>query len=347
MQEHPVPQNVTGYEFHLIGQMTLKQFMEIAAGCGLAFLVNITNLPGFVKLPAMGILALGGFALAFLPLEGRSLDRWFFAFVHSIYQPTMFFWKKTNPVPGVFEYIQPKLAFDTESVVNTSELRSNRIDEFLQTIPAGSTSGTIYDGTDEDPEVSRVLSLFSDKPTVPSNKPHILSQTPEPHVSPVTPTPSVTISTPAAAPVQIKEPSTPIAVTPQPAVVTPTPVEPLQAQEVISSKSTYTSTATEQVTQNKNLPFPTKPTKVNTLVGMVINKDEKIVDGAIVEIIRHADGSAVRAVKTNALGQFSIITPLEDGSYDVSVEKDGFVFDKYALVLNNQVVDPILIRASA
>ena len=32
MREHPIPQDITGYKFHIIGSMTLKQFLEIAIG---------------------------------------------------------------------------------------------------------------------------------------------------------------------------------------------------------------------------------------------------------------------------------------------------------------------------
>ncbi len=81
MQEHPVPQNVTGYEFHLIGQMTLKQFMEVAAGVVVAVLVYWTNLPVVFKYPLMAFVGLLGVALAFIPLVGRPVDRLFFAFI--------------------------------------------------------------------------------------------------------------------------------------------------------------------------------------------------------------------------------------------------------------------------
>ena len=39
MQQHPVPQNVTQYQFRLVGDMTLKQFLELAGGMLLAYLI--------------------------------------------------------------------------------------------------------------------------------------------------------------------------------------------------------------------------------------------------------------------------------------------------------------------
>ena len=39
MKQHPIPQDITGYKFHLIGAMTLKQFAEVAVGAIIAFIV--------------------------------------------------------------------------------------------------------------------------------------------------------------------------------------------------------------------------------------------------------------------------------------------------------------------
>jgi len=39
MDNHPIPQDITGFEFKLIGNMTLKQFAYVAGGAiiGLVF----------------------------------------------------------------------------------------------------------------------------------------------------------------------------------------------------------------------------------------------------------------------------------------------------------------------
>jgi hypothetical protein len=81
------------------------------------------------------------------------------------------------------------------------------------------------------------------------------------------------------------------------------------------------------------------------IVGMTFSQDKKIIDNAIVEIVRTSDQTPVRALKTNLLGQFAIITPLESGEYEIEVQKDGYNFDKTLLVLNNEVVQPLLIQA--
>jgi hypothetical protein len=38
MKEHPIPQDITNYRFHIVGSMTLKQFGECAAGVIIALI---------------------------------------------------------------------------------------------------------------------------------------------------------------------------------------------------------------------------------------------------------------------------------------------------------------------
>ena len=45
MREHQVPQDITGYNFHIIGEMTIKQFAEVAVGVVIAVIIYTTNLP--------------------------------------------------------------------------------------------------------------------------------------------------------------------------------------------------------------------------------------------------------------------------------------------------------------
>ena len=143
----------------------------------------------------------------------------------------------------------------------------------------------------------------------------------------------------------IIKPATPIVVEkheePAPAVV----VMDAKTREVVSGVKKQTDENLARTVTSNSLPFPKPPTKPNMLVGMTFSQDNKIIDNAIVEIIRTSDGTPMRALKTNLLGQFAIITPLESGEYEINVEKNGYHFDKTLLVLNNEVVQPLLIQA--
>ncbi len=89
-QSHPVPQNVTNFEFHLVGDMTLKQFGYLAAGLGFAFLTftTLATKQPIIAWPVIIISALLGVAFAFLPIQERPLDHWVKAFFHAIFRPT-------------------------------------------------------------------------------------------------------------------------------------------------------------------------------------------------------------------------------------------------------------------
>jgi hypothetical protein len=281
----------------------------------------------------MFLVGVGGFALAFVPYEGRSLDVWFFAFIRSIYQPTLFFWKKTNPVPEAFTYIQPRF-LDLTPTVNYSGIRTQRAKDFLATIPKD-TSRT-QDIPDED--TSAILALFSE-PAVAMPK----TTTVKPSAPP--PTNVIPIFQQNTKEVVVKPQPTPITITPQ-AFPENKPTQVFTTQEVTSIARSAPTPLHAVETSNK-LPFPKPPFKPNMIVGMTFSGDQnpKIIDGAIVEITNMADGTPVRALRTNALGQFAIVTPLNNGQYEISVEKAGYTFDKTSLVLNNQVVQPLLIQA--
>lgn len=92
MEQHPVPQNVTTFQFRLIGDMTLKQFGYLIAGAILAFIAYKLPLPFVITWPLTGAFAFLGVGFAFIPIEERPMDVWVFSFFKSIYSPTQYIW---------------------------------------------------------------------------------------------------------------------------------------------------------------------------------------------------------------------------------------------------------------
>ncbi|MCL4338384.1 PrgI family protein [Patescibacteria group bacterium] len=102
MEQHPVPRNISGFQFHLIGDMTLRQFGYLAVGIGGAyFIFKLAPFPSIISFPLAGIVGLAGFAFAFLPIQERPLDKWLVAFIKSVTSPTQYLWIKNNPPPDV------------------------------------------------------------------------------------------------------------------------------------------------------------------------------------------------------------------------------------------------------
>ena len=98
MEQHPVPQNITSFQFRLIGDMTIKQFGYLAGGIILAFISYKLPLPFFFTWPVAAVFALLGFGFAFVPVEERPMDIWVFSFLKNVYNPTVFHWEHTEPI---------------------------------------------------------------------------------------------------------------------------------------------------------------------------------------------------------------------------------------------------------
>ncbi len=161
MREHPIPQDVTGYKFHLVGSMTLKQFAELVVGVLLALAVYKTNLPVFFKWPLLLSCVGVGFLVAFVPFEERPLDHWIVAFIQALYKPTKFFWKRESSVPDAFNYHPPKKRQQEEFHADLSPVRHKKIKEFIQSIDNTSQS---YDQWEQknNQRVAGILSSFDE-----------------------------------------------------------------------------------------------------------------------------------------------------------------------------------------
>ncbi len=102
MEQHPVPQNVTTFQFRLIGDMTLKQFGYLCAGAILAFISYKLPLPFIITWPLTLVFIFLGVGFAFIPVEERPMDVWVFSFFKSIYSPTQYLWtREQHPEPGL------------------------------------------------------------------------------------------------------------------------------------------------------------------------------------------------------------------------------------------------------
>lgn len=93
-----------------------------------------------------------------------------------------------------------------------------------------------------------------------------------------------------------------------------------------------------------SIPMPDIPEIPNIVVGMVTDAAGKIAEGTILEIL-DAEGNPVRVLKTNALGQFRISTPLANGQYLIIPEKKGLNFDRVSIDLLGKIVQPIKIQS--
>lgn len=160
MREHALPQDVTGYRFHIIGNMTLKQFAEVAAGVVVGFFIYQTNLYPVIKWPAILIAAgIGGFA-AFVPFEERPFDHWITAFFSALYRPTQFYWKRSSKIPEPFLYKNDSATRQVVADVDLTPARRQRVKDYLHSVNDFSNQVDAFDQLDQQ-KVAAVMDFFT------------------------------------------------------------------------------------------------------------------------------------------------------------------------------------------
>lgn len=138
MEQHPVPRNISSFEFHLIGDMTLRQFGYLAGGAFIGYSIyRLSPFPQIINIPLAGIFGLAGVAFAFFPIQERPLDKWFVAFLRSIFSPTQYLWHKEENLPDILS--QPSIIhIQVTTPVHASlhhEAKS-KLESYLATIPS-------------------------------------------------------------------------------------------------------------------------------------------------------------------------------------------------------------------
>lgn len=338
MNQHPVPQNVTQYQFRLVGDMTLKQFLELASGLVLAVLFYSSNLLFIFKAPLIFFSILFGIGLAFFPIEDRPLDQWIINFVHAIYKPTRFTWKKTNKVPNIFTFSAHPIA------------ATNTITKTIKAPSIKSTPKSLSDYSEgENSQLKTLNSIFTTMPTTP------VSSTPKPEI--IFEKPGVTVRKLKAVEDTVAPPptkATPVVIPPvQPTIIVKPLTKPEKPQEssipdnLIFSATPAAATAAPQTkveTKLKSINLPVPPRSPNLIVGITTDRSGKLIEGAIVQVL-DTTGVPARAMKTNALGQFATSTPLSPGTYRLEVESDGHTFPAQQLVINDTIIQPFEIQA--
>lgn len=351
MGPHPVPQNITTFQFKLVGDMTLKQFLYLAAGAGTAYIIFVffsTSYP-LVSWPLILIFGLSGVAFAFLPIASRPLDYWVKAFFKAIYSQTTFTWNK-----------------DHVSYKDTARFNS-RYTDFIHGIfadkPSSATQKVII------PKTVTPQAIIPGNITV--NPPAPVQKSTLPSSDDLKKT--VDLAREAQS-LQMKIVQTERTLNQIKAAASqPSPIPVNYSEEVnrvLENLQTLVNQASEikaRMKPNPNLPqkldakqfkdkvkvvFPEKQKQTqialttfpNVISGIVKNIRGDFLE-AVVAVIYDKEGLPVRALKTNKLGQFSGSTPLPNGTYTLELEKDHYTFDVLQILLDGNILPPLTITA--
>ncbi len=360
MEQHPVPRNISGFQFHLIGDMTIRQFGYLAAGCLTGyFIFKAAPFSAIVNIPLALLAGFIGFAFAFLPIQERPLDKWILAFIKSIMSPTQYLWNKNNAPPDI---LTRSVAFSIQVVQPASQAQSHKetnekLKAYLATLPI-SVHETI--NAAEKRYIDKTLALFQTS-SVATSLPSLSNTQPIP--APAS-TPKVSPTINNTQPKQKEQSAESPKEEKVPSVLTQTEILPgIQTEQTPDHtilKTQLSRLAAEKQALEKqlqqlqqqlttiNTPKIIKPTvsgerkeptiKVVTpksavdevgmlnyqqapnLIGGVIKDPQKKLLPNIILTIKDKNGLPVRALKTNKLGQFTTATPLPNGTYLLEVE---------------------------
>lgn len=328
MEQHPIPQQISSYQFRLVGDMTLKQFFQLAGGIAVGLIFYSTPLLPIIKLPLAFLSIILGIALAFLPFEERPLEKWIVAFFKAIYSPTVFVWKKGS---GNKKYFQDEESPNLQNLENQEK-------NIEKTLSGVKTSLNPYQKLEEAEMgfLTNLTNLFSGIPGQITNsiKPNIQAGVPSPE--PVELKPKV-LEIPQTQSVSVAQ-NTPKLVVEEknekPNIQTARVAPVIMGDEFIS---------TNQAKFSVDAAPPTPATAPNIVVGQVVDDFRRILDSAIIEI-RDSAGHPVRALRSNKLGHFITVTPLENGKYEIITEKDGYQFSPISFEATGEIIPPILVQ---
>jgi hypothetical protein len=94
MDQHPIPQDVTGFQFKLIGTMTVKQFGYVASGVIMAvilYYLPINSAIGILlKVILIPLLGSSGVIVSFVPIDGRPIDLMATNFAKAVFSPNQY-----------------------------------------------------------------------------------------------------------------------------------------------------------------------------------------------------------------------------------------------------------------
>ncbi len=383
MEQHPVPQNVTTFQFRLVGDMTLKQFGYLGGGVLLAYISTKLPLPFFFTWPMTLFFGLGGFGLAFVPVEERPMDIWITSFLRNTYSPTQYVWQKASAGPHPAPAVRP---------VSHKSISPDPVSQFLALFSfAGKQSSALPSGTKASPILSRLygekqyMAPAGDAPaaqahslTVSGVRPFDLfaplrsffkktaSATPVSHVSFSHALDQFSLPPIVKKAPPIVPPATQVAVPPPAAPAVHPPAVPVQQAQTLRMAEDQQKLASQLADMKKevkpvqfNAPavsaqptihtigldaavaagLPKLTTFPNIVTGIVKDDRGGLLSGALVTV-RDTNGTPLRALKTNKLGQFAAGTPLPNGTYLVEVEdpQRRYTFDRAQITVNGAIL---------
>jgi len=95
-QGHPIPRQITTFEFKLIGFLTLRQFIYLVIFIPTGYLTYLLFPIPFLNILVGILVGAIGPILAFVPINDRPFELWIRNLIKRLTSPTQYFYKKQN-----------------------------------------------------------------------------------------------------------------------------------------------------------------------------------------------------------------------------------------------------------
>lgn len=365
MENHPIPQDVTGFQFKLIGEMTIKQFAYLATGAICMWIFLSVGIPFVPKVFFAFISFLLGFSLAFIPVEGRPMDLMIGLFLKAFFIPNQYIYQKMGRQLAVALPVQHA----KQPLHVPSQESAKKLSAYLSTLPKPPKNNL------DEKELAFFNTLSSITPISPqpepsTTRPQIITMEEEKKPRKEnTETEAETaqeltqeaivlqqqIQEAHKQETQQKTPTLTMAAHQRALALEKQLQEVLQekaaleAQVLALQKTLQAAQARQGVTVRnvqKSTPrlvsVPIVPEHANLITGIIKDSRGKILPNILVEV-KDKDGNPIRAFKTNALGQFAAATPLANGIYLLTFEDPSGKqkFNATEVNANGNVITPL------
>lgn len=375
MENHPIPQDITGFQFKLIGDMTVKQFAYIAAGVIIGWVTYILPLPFIIKAPLAITFGAIGAGFAFLQVSGRPIDLMIAHFFKSVFNPTQYVYQKQGASLWAKQ--------DDPNTIASQQFKNfiknkpkNKLDQkesvFFQNLSSYST---------QQPNINvpnAIPSHYYATQNQPLNQPQPATQPVEKIKAPEENQELVKTAALLEKELAQAKANEQKQTQQDPQAFTEAHQKVLELQQQMSemlaqkeelekklieiqknmgnsnapvfTPSTATSAPAKETKFVRSIPhamsqsvgLPNVPEFPNLLTGIIKDPRGNPLANILVEV-KDEEGNAVRAFKTNALGHFASATALNNGKYTISFEdqKGQNQFDSVAFEAKGEVIMPI------
>lgn len=360
MEQHPIPQDVTGFQFKLIGTMTVKQFGYVAFGAILAVITYYAPAPQLwiqiLKFFLVPIFGLSGVIVAFVPIEGRPVDVMAANFFHALVSANQYIYvkkgRKFNFAQNTYTKIEPASKMTTKTTNQTKVKIENKKEQQLQTL-LSSHFGAVKNTLDKKEmdflkavENESGAFIASTLQTKQKNTPLVQNPTPNSNPAPISQSQSQGLQETflqqqlTMAKDQQNSHNKVLLLQEQ---IQDIHSQKEQVEHELLKLKNQLSSQKPAITPADSPPVPQTPQPNVTHVRSIpqnmtksaglthVSDTPNVIVGIVKDArgnilsnvlveVKDKDGNPVRAFKTNPLGQFASATPLTSGIYTIELE---------------------------